>query len=483
MKFRLVDNNWGPELLDGLRLDHTELQIICPFIKRYTLDKLLSPQAPNIRVITRFNLSDFAEGVSDIDALRKLLDVGAAVRGIRGLHAKLYLFGSSRAIVTSANLTESGLGKNYELGVVTENKVAIASCRAYFDALWQRGGKDLRSDKLDEWDSKVTRHLASGGRPHRLSGLGDFGADAGFIEPTEDEAPLFTEAPQAFVKFLGTADDRVSISSSIEEEVRLVGCHRKLHYPKKKRPKVVKDGAAMFIARLTDEPDDVRVFGRAIAMEHKPGRDDATADDIALGELASHWPHFVRVHHADFVNGTMKNGISLNALMEALGTDSFAPTQRNATHGSGNTNPRRAYIRQPAVQLSTEGHAWLNERLQNAFHLHGKVPKAFLDDLDWPDLPDVDSITDSAASRFTQEAFDEELQKMLDDARSADDISIRVVSGILHSRVVGESKENRMPMACNAMWKLWTRRGSDANRIIRTTKSKQSSTIEIEFVL
>ena len=78
-------------------------------IKHRVLDGLLSPRPGSIQVITRYNLSDFADGVSYIEALHLLLDAGAAVRGIRGLHAKLYMFGSTRAIVTSANLTEAGL--------------------------------------------------------------------------------------------------------------------------------------------------------------------------------------------------------------------------------------------------------------------------------------------------------------------------------------------------------------------------------------
>ena len=33
----------------------------------------------------------------------------ARVRGVRNLHAKLYIFGESRAIITSCNLTEAAL--------------------------------------------------------------------------------------------------------------------------------------------------------------------------------------------------------------------------------------------------------------------------------------------------------------------------------------------------------------------------------------
>ena len=386
--FRLVDRDWAFELSDALRFDHTELRIVCPFIKRRSIDRLLSPRAEGIQVITRFDLRDFAERVTDIDALRALLNAGAAVRGISGLHAKLYLFGSSRAIVASVNLTERGLGSNPELGMATEDADAVASCHGYFDDLWQRAGDDLLSDQLEEWDGRVKRHLASGGRPHAPAGLDDFGADAGFIDQPRVQVPTtFAEAPQAFVKFLGTSNDRAPASTSTKEVVQVSGCHRTLNYPRNKRPRAPKDGAVMFIARLTDEPD-IRVFGRAIALEHQPGRDDATDEDIALREWVSDWPHYVRIHPAEFVNGTMGDGVSLHALMDSLGAKSFATTQRNSARGHGNVDPRRAYRQQAAVELSAEGFEWLNERLQDAFDLHGTVAKSLLDGLDWPDSPD-----------------------------------------------------------------------------------------------
>ena len=78
------------------------LRIICPFIKTGALEHLPEGFQPGvIQVITRFNLDDFADSVSDIAALRLLAKAGARVRGIKYLHAKLYLSGSSRAVVTS----------------------------------------------------------------------------------------------------------------------------------------------------------------------------------------------------------------------------------------------------------------------------------------------------------------------------------------------------------------------------------------------
>ena len=119
-------------------------------------------------------------------------------------------------------------------------------------------------------------------------------------------------------------------------------------------------------------------------MKHHPGRDDASAEDIARRPWKREYPRYIRVHRAAFVAGTMANGVSLNELMDTLGSDSFASTQRNAAIGSGNTDPRRAYRQHASVELTPQGSAWLCERLQAAFDQHGKVPEDILDQFDWP---------------------------------------------------------------------------------------------------
>jgi hypothetical protein len=387
MIIRLVDTGWGKELADAVLVAAGELKIVCPFIKATAVARLLSNRPKSIQVITRFNLADFAEGVSDIAALRNLLSAGAAVRGVRNLHAKLYLFGASRAIVTSANLTEAALNRNHEFGMVSQDAMVIATCRAYFEGLWMRVGPDLSSAQIDDWEEEVTSYCATGARPNRPSGLGDYGAKAGVPDPLPVVLPsVVADASQAFVKFLGEGNYRVPLSFPTIEEVERAGCHWAVAYPASKRPRGVVDNAVIFIARLTEGPNDIRVFGRALGLRHVPGRDDATAEDIARRHWKATWSRYIRVHHAEFVAGPMANGVSLNELMGALGANAFAPTQRNAARGEGNTDPRRAYQQQAAVELSREGLSWLGERLQAAFEAHGKVP---LDNLDWPVTPSV----------------------------------------------------------------------------------------------
>jgi len=385
---RLVDAGWSQEIAQALRAEANELRIISPFIKAGALDRLLSARPQNVSVITRFNLADFAEGVSDIAALRLLLECGATVRGVRNLHAKMYLFGMKRAIVTSANLTAAALNRNHEFGIISEASEIIAACRRYFDDLWRRSGADLTVLQLDQWDETVTRHRAESRRPNSRVALGDFGADAGIVNPPPTDLPIaVADAPQAFVKFLGEGNNRVPLSFSTIEEIKRAGCHWAVAYPATKRPRAVQDDAVIFIARLTHDPNDIRVFGRAIGMRYVPGRDDATPEDIARREWKATWSRYIRVHHAEFVAGTMANGVSLNELMSALGANSFASTKRNAERGKGNTDPRRAYQQQAAVELSAEGFSWLRERLQAAFDLHGTVPQDDLDKLDWPAIP------------------------------------------------------------------------------------------------
>ena len=387
-KIRLVDTDWSNEFTGALRADASELRIICPFIKANTLDGLLSHQPCDVQVITRFNLNDFTEGVSDVAALRKLLDADAKVRGVKNLHAKLYIFGNTRAILTSANLTDAALNKNHEFGMVTEDAKIIATCRTYFDDLWQRCGPDLQRNQIGEWDETLTHYRLLGGRSNRPTGLDDFGADAGISKPPPVQVPpVVYDATQAFVKFLGNAKNRVSLSCSTIKQIKHEGCHWAVCYPASKRPRNVEDGAVIFIGRLVRNPNDIRIFGRAIGMRHEPGRDDATPEDIALRGWKKDWPRYIRIHDAEFVAGTMENGVSLNNLMNILGYNSFSSTQHNAARGEGNTNPRQAYRQQPAVELSSEGLKWLSEELQAAIDKHGKIPQYTLDKLDRPDLP------------------------------------------------------------------------------------------------
>ncbi|MBU7438593.1 phospholipase D family protein [Paraburkholderia fungorum] len=386
MDFRLVDKGWDREVEQAVSEDPSNASIVSPFIKKSAAIRLLSKQTSgNLKVITRFNLSDFASGVSDLSALRLLLDHGAEIRGLRNLHAKLYIFGSKRAILTSANLTEAALLRNHEFGFVSGDAGIVSECIEYFDRLWLKSCATLTRLKLEEWESIVSAHLARGGQYDALGNLPDFGADANLPPEVPGSSPWTQEASQGFVKFFGESRNRAPSTLSVLEEVKRSGSHWACTYPRGKRPRNVSDGAVMFMGRMTKDPNDIVIYGRAIGMRHKPDSDDASLADLALRPWKSAWPHYIRVHHAEFVAGTLANGFSLRMLMDEFGANSFASTQRNALKGSGNVEPRHAYNQQPAVELTLEAMAWLNKKLDSIFWEHGKLSPANLGLLDWPD--------------------------------------------------------------------------------------------------
>jgi phosphatidylserine/phosphatidylglycerophosphate/cardiolipin synthase-like enzyme len=149
---RLVDAHWEDELRKGIAACHGTLHFACPFIKEPVISRLLAAADLNtISVVTRFCLPDFARGVSDIAALRVLMDAGADVRGLRGLHAKVFVFDDQLAVVTSANLTETGLRRNAEFGCISEDAAFVASCKAYVKQLHANAASVSREQLVVLW--------------------------------------------------------------------------------------------------------------------------------------------------------------------------------------------------------------------------------------------------------------------------------------------------------------------------------------------
>lgn len=389
--FQLIDHGWDQVLGDAVAKDCAELRVVCPFIKVRTARRLLASRRPErIQVITRFHLGEMCDGVNDTAALRLLLEHGAQVRGIKGLHAKLYLFGDERVIVTSANLTEAALLRNHEFGFVSTQQEVVQRCREYFEALWERAGKDLDLARLEDWETQIQAVQVTGSRPSHTASLPDEGEAAawgqpGILSPIVAPPTDPTEVPQSFVKFFGQGNDRIPLQTPVLKEVRDSGSHWACAYSK--HPRSVKEGAVMFMAHFVENPHDTVIYGRATAMKHVPKRDEASPEEIQQRSWKADWPMYVRVHGAEFVAGTLANGILLSELIGALGDDSFAASQRKKDAGLKEINPRDSLRQQPAVELTAEAYQWLNDRLDAAFALHGKLTRAELETLDWPDLP------------------------------------------------------------------------------------------------
>jgi len=384
--FWLVSEGWQQEMTNALHMDSSELGIVAPFIKEGALRWLDSPQPGRIRVITRYRIDDFYHGVSDISALATLLEKGAEVRGIANLHSKLYLFGKTRAVVTSANLTEKALNQNHELGLVTENPEILRDCIDYFEHLWRGGKTNLTPAMLIKFEADVKKQLEEKVPPQSILGSKDYGATVVCKRyATEADATRRkTNPPQAqraFVKFIGNRSDPWDVSSTTIASVNGSDCHRALYYSEHKRPTGVAEGDIMFIGRITND-GDIRIFGRAIAIKHDPERDEVTEAEIEKAKEDWKWkkdyPLYNRIKDPEFFNEKLIYGVSLRELMKQLQENSFASTKMNKTLGTGNTDPEKSIRQQPRVELTNEGRNWIEDRLEILLREYGKISQSKL---------------------------------------------------------------------------------------------------------
>ena len=221
MTTRLVNMGWDAEFTKAMNDDSSYLRIICPFIRARTIKWLLSQNPDRVRVVTRFKLADFAAGVSDVDAIRQLLGANARVRGVMNLHAKVYIFGTSRTIITSANLTKSALTRNHEFGLVTDDWSTVKECRAYFDELWKRAKVDVSLEEVEDWDKTVTGHRLKVGSPNTIEELPDYGTNMGTSYSTAHGHLTVPDSLQtADLSPSGVVTDRSTGAPKTDEEGR-----------------------------------------------------------------------------------------------------------------------------------------------------------------------------------------------------------------------------------------------------------------------
>ena len=114
-------------LFDLVQRSEKELLFCVPFIKKEIVDVVLKKLQPDavLGLITYSNIGRFANGSLDIEALRILLEKGFKIFNYQNLHAKIYLFDNKKVLITSANLTNNALYKNYEYGVLIDNDSKI----------------------------------------------------------------------------------------------------------------------------------------------------------------------------------------------------------------------------------------------------------------------------------------------------------------------------------------------------------------------
>lgn len=124
----------------------------------YVTDRelLLAGKNRTRKLLTSIDPMDIASGATSLECLRALLDSGVEIRYSTShprLHAKVYLFGESHAVVTSANMTRNAMEFNLEVGVKVSGK-DTRKLNQWFEEVWNDSER-LSIDILAEMSSKL----------------------------------------------------------------------------------------------------------------------------------------------------------------------------------------------------------------------------------------------------------------------------------------------------------------------------------------
>jgi hypothetical protein len=125
------------EIKENLENAKREVLVCSPWIN-YLLDEFKNFKGgKNLRIIVKFKEEDIETGITDLDKLRVLKDLGAEIRYNDDLHAKMIIIDSNTAIISSANLTKRGLSVNYEAGIIMRNRTDVREAVEFFEGVWK----------------------------------------------------------------------------------------------------------------------------------------------------------------------------------------------------------------------------------------------------------------------------------------------------------------------------------------------------------
>ena len=119
-------------------------------------DLLSGTSNRKVYLLTSLLRMDVVSEATSLKALRSLVESGVQCRFLSNgprLHAKVYIFGSDSAVVTSANLTRKALDSNIEVGVELSGD-EVKGITTWFDTHWDRA-QSLNATQLSLWQEQT----------------------------------------------------------------------------------------------------------------------------------------------------------------------------------------------------------------------------------------------------------------------------------------------------------------------------------------
>ncbi len=228
----LVPGAWQEEFIELVEGTEHHLRLMAPFVRQSVIVDTLQhlSASAEVTLVSSFSIASFSQGVSEVAAFRRVLERGGRVRNWQRLHAKMYIFDDTTAVVTSANLTRGGLCGNYEYGVRLSGHGIVAAATADFDHLADnRDAGRIGGRLLDEIDA-LLRQLPP--KPRFHIPLPHIATEDDEIEPVlENGAALMASALNGWRKTVFDVVDAIPANEFVLADVYATVPELRQQYP------------------------------------------------------------------------------------------------------------------------------------------------------------------------------------------------------------------------------------------------------------
>jgi hypothetical protein len=390
MAIELITENHGSEIKGILNTVENRILIISPFLGMKTCEELSDVIANHkllCKVITRFYREDFIQNSSSLDGLLCLLEAGAEVMGLKGLHTKLYIFDDKYSIITSANYTYGGLYSNVELGIKIDNEFDInIKCEEYFNDLWKSivdfnlKNSDkaiITKDMINEEKRIVNIAVSTRTKSTENSNEIQQGAELKKVSTIDifEKALVNYSQPDiknnigGWLKFSADAkhrhDPNVGYFDRFNDFTKT-----RTFFPT--RPVGIKSGDRIFLALVSFDNDNVPtpiIIGRAFSNGYN--ENNVVKSKVnGWEDWMVDYPYFIELHNIEIIDGPAKNGISLLEMYRKLKSD-FYPSTFGLDYSFEKI--RTYHYQKDKIRISKYAEENLNNELDKKFLVHGKI--------------------------------------------------------------------------------------------------------------
>jgi len=134
----LLESPWASTFYNLVSMAEEELLVASPFISNVPLGKIIeiiegkqSCDSVYVNIVTNLAVDSLLRGSTDVAALLHLVQSipNSTITYLPSLHAKIYVIDTKAAVITSANLTNGGLTRNHEYGVLLRDPMLVSKVR------------------------------------------------------------------------------------------------------------------------------------------------------------------------------------------------------------------------------------------------------------------------------------------------------------------------------------------------------------------